>query len=87
MDWPERMRRALAYLEENLAEDIDIGRAARMAACSPFYFQRLFSIVTGMTVGEYIRRRRLTLAGVELASGTKKVIDVALKYGYDSPRQ
>jgi AraC family transcriptional regulator len=86
MNWPERMRRALAYLEENLAGDIDFGRAAQMAACSPFYFQRLFSIVTGMTVGEYIRRRRLTLAGMELASGTtKKVIDVALKYGYDSP--
>ena len=85
MDWQERMNRALAYVEENLAGDIDIGQAARMAACSPFYFQRLFSIMTGMTVGEYIRRRRLTMAGVELVSGTTKVIDVALKYGYDSP--
>jgi AraC family transcriptional regulator len=85
MDWSGRMMRAIDYIEDNLADDISLAEAARIACCSPFYFQRLFAIVTGMTVAEYIRRRRLTLAAVELASGKVKVVDVALKYGYDSP--
>ena len=85
MDWPERLGAAIDYLEDNLAGDIDIAEAARRAVCSPFYFQRLFAIVTGMTVGEYVRKRRLTLAASDLASGNAKVIDVALAYGYDSP--
>ncbi len=85
MDWPERLGAAIDCIEADLSGELDLAEAARRAACSPFYFQRLFSIVTGMTVGEYVRRRRLTLAAAELASGNAKVIDVALKYGYDSP--
>ena len=85
MDWPERLGAAIDLIEANLDGEIDLGEVARQAACSPFYFQRLFMIVTGMTVGEYVRRRRLTLAAAELASGRVKVIDAALKYGYDSP--
>lgn len=85
MEWPERMSAALNYIEESLTGDIDLAEAARRACCSPFYFQRLFMIVTGVTLAEYIRRRRLTLAATELSSGRPKVIDVALKYGYDSP--
>ena len=85
MDWPERMSAALDYIEDNLAGEIDFTEAAKLACCSPFYFQRLFLIVSGMTLGEYVRRRRLTLAAKELSSGPVKVIDVALKYGYDSP--
>jgi AraC family transcriptional regulator len=85
MDWPERLNAAIDYLEANLAGELDVTEAARRAACSPFYFQRLFAIVTGMTVGEYIRKRRLTLAASDLSSGRVKVIDVALRYGYDSP--
>jgi AraC family transcriptional regulator len=85
MDWPGRMMQAIDYIEDNLADEISLTEAARIACCSPFYFQRLFTIITGMTVAEYVRRRRLTLAAVELASGRARVIDVALKYGYDSP--
>ena len=85
MDWPERMSAALDYIEDNLTGEIDFIKAAKLACCSPFYFQRLFMIVTGVTLAEYTRRRRLTLAATEISSGNGKVIDIALKYGYDSP--
>ncbi len=85
MEWSEGMKRAIDYIEDNLTGDVSIPKVARIACCSPFYFQRLFMIVTGMTVADYIRRRWLTLAAAELSSGNAKVIDVALKYGYDSP--
>lgn len=85
MDWPQLLSEALDYIEENLTGEIDISKAAGIAGYSLYHFQRLFLIVTGMTVGEYIRRRRLTLAARELSSRTVKVIDVAIKYGYDSP--
>ena len=85
MEWFERMRKALDYLEENLKENIDIEQAARVAFSSSFHFQRMFHMLTGVTVAEYVRRRRLTLAAQELAACETKVLDVALKYGYDSP--
>ena len=53
--------------------------------CSPYYFQKIFGILCGITVGEYIRNRRLSLAGYELSETNAKVIDIALKYGYESP--
>ena len=76
---------AIEYIERNLDGEIDIARAAAAASVSPFYFQRIFHALCGMPVGEYIRGRRLTLAAQELASGGARVIDIALKYGYDSP--
>ncbi len=79
------MSAAVDYLERNLDGEIDIARAADIACCSSFYFQRLFLVISGITLAEYIRRRRLTLAATELASGENKIIDIALKYGYDSP--
>lgn len=85
MDWIDGIQNALNYIEANLTEEIDCDRAAREAASSGYHFQRVFSILTGMTLGEYIRNRRLTLAGAELASGRIRVIDAALKYGYESP--
>ncbi len=83
--WNDGIRNAIFYIEEHLTEDIDINEIARKASVSSFYFQKIFSVLCGFTVGEYIRNRRLTLAAQELCSTDIKVIDVALKYGYDSP--
>ena len=83
--WVEGFQRSVEYIERNLTEPLEIEEIAREAALSPFYYQRIFGALCGMTVGEYIRARRMTLAAQELAGGEAKVIDVALKYGYDSP--
>ena len=85
MDWVTGMQCAIDYIEEHLTEDIDYEKVAAESFSSSYHFQRVFSILCGYTLGEYIRLRRLSLAGAELASGKEKVIDVALKYGYDSP--
>lgn len=83
--WNDGITNAIAYIEENLTEDIDISKIADHAFVSSFYFQRIFNVLCGITVGEYIRNRRLSLAAQELSSANIKVIDTALKYGYDSP--
>ncbi len=85
MDWITGLQRAIDYVEENITEPIDYEEAAKRAYSSSFHFQRVFSIICGCTLGDYIRFRRLSLAGRELAAGDAKVIDVALKYGYDTP--
>lgn len=85
MDWLTGIQNAINYIEENLTEKIDYDEAAKQASCSSFYFQRIFSILCGITLGDYIRNRRLTLAGNELSATDNKVIDIALKYGYESP--
>ncbi len=85
MDWSERMNAAVDYIEENLAGEIDFNKAAEKAACSIFHFQRIFFAINGLTPVEYARRRKLTMAAMELAAENVKVIDVAMKYGYDSP--
>jgi AraC family transcriptional regulator len=85
MEWSARMNAALDYIEQNLADDIDIDEAARLAYCSSFHFRRMFYAFAGVTAAEYIRRRRLTLAARELSSEKARVIDIAVKYGYDSP--
>lgn len=85
MDWISGIQNAINYIEEHLTEDIDYEEVAREAACSSFYFQRIFGILCGLSIGDYIRNRRLTLAGDELSASDDKVIDVALKYGYESP--
>lgn len=76
---------ALEYIENHITEDLDVREVAKAACLSAFYFQRIFSVLCGMGVGEYIRNRRLTLAGAELANTRIRVIDAAGKYGYDSP--
>ena len=85
MDWIIGMQKAIDYMEDNLTETIDYDVIAAQSYSSSYHFQRVFSILCGFTVGEYIRNRRLTLAGAELAINDAKVIDVALKYGYESP--
>ena len=79
------IQNALTYIEENLTEELKIRDIAKKAFLSPFYFQRIFDVMCGISVGEYIRGRRLSLAGEELARSDAKVIDIAAKYGYDSP--
>ena len=83
--WIEGIQQSIDYIERNLAETLDIGEIAGIAALSPFYYQRIFGALCGLTVGEYIRARRMTLAAQELTGSDAKVIDVAVKYGYDSP--
>ncbi len=85
MDWIVGMQKAIDYIEDNLTKVIDYDTVAAQSFSSSYHFQRVFSILCGFTMGEYIRNRRLSLAGTELATGTAKVIDVALKYGYESP--
>lgn len=84
MDWITGIQRALDYVELHLLEPIDYEEAAKQACSSSFHFQRIFSILCGYTLGDYIRMRRLTLAGKELSSSDIRVIDAALKYGYDT---
>ena len=85
MDWIIGMQKAIDYIEANLTEEINYEKVAAESFSSSYHFQRVFSILCGYTLGEYIRLRRLSLAGAELANGKEKVIDIALKYGYDSP--
>lgn len=85
MDWVTGIQRALDYAEAHLTEEIDYEEAAKRAYSSPFHFQRMFTMLCGFSLGDYIRMRRLTLAGEELLRTKKKVIDIALKYGYDTP--
>jgi AraC family transcriptional regulator len=85
MEWSERMNAAIDYIEKNLDDIISINEVAKKANCFSFHFQRMFFAIMGITPAEYIRRRRLTLAATELATGNEKVIDIALKYGYESP--
>ena len=85
MDWLERFNASIDYIENNLDSEIEYTIAAQKACCSEFHFSRIFSSLTGVTLSEYIRRRRLTKAAFELQMGEKRIIDIALKYGYDSP--
>lgn len=85
MDWITTIENAISFIEENITEDLTAGRIAAEVNTSAFYFQKGFSMLCGYTVGEYIRMRRLSLAGSELLSSDIKVIDLAMKYGYDSP--
>ena len=85
MDWIYRVQKAIDYIEENITEKIDYEEVAKRAFSSNFHFQRVFGITCGLTLGEYIRRRKLTLAGNDLLSKNIKVVDVAFKYGYETP--
>ena len=84
MDLLSRMNSAMAYIEENLTNDIDYSEVAKIAYCSEYHFKRMFSFLSGVGLSEYIRRRRLTLAALDLKDKSMRIIDVAVKYGYDS---
>ena len=85
MDWITGIQKAIDYVEAHITEPIDYEEAAKRAYSSSFHFQRVFSILCGFTLGEYIRWRRLSLAGSELLQSNEKIIDLAMKYGYDTP--
>lgn len=85
MEWLRQLNNAIEYIESNLDSEISYDEAARIACCSTYYFQRIFTYVTGVSLAEYIRRRRMTQAAFELQQTDKRVLDIALKYGYTSP--
>ncbi len=85
MEWIQRFNEAIRYLEEHLTEEIDYGRLGKIACCSSYHFQRMFTYMAGMPLSEYLRRRKMSLAAVDLLGGKEKIIDVAAKYGYSSP--
>ncbi|MDO4356062.1 MAG: AraC family transcriptional regulator [Clostridia bacterium] len=84
MDWAERMNRVVDYVEANLAQRVDEEAVARIAACPYPLFQHAFAQAAGVSLSEYARRRRLTMAAYDLQNTDERVIDVAAKYGYDS---
>lgn len=85
MDSLRRLNEALGYIEENLLDDIDYKEVARLAFCSEYHFQRMFSYLAGVSLSEYIRHRRLSLAAFELMNSSERILDIAIKYGYNSP--
>lgn len=85
MDSLKNMNAAMQYIEDNLTHEIDFKEVAKIAFCSEYHFKRMFSFLAGISLSEYIRCRRLTLAAFELKDSDAKVIDVAIKYGYNSP--
>lgn len=84
MDSLSNMNKAMEYIEEHLTEDIDYSDISKIACCSEYHFKRMFSFLSGVGLSEYIRRRRLTLAALDLKDKRLRIIDVAVKYGYDS---
>lgn len=85
MEWISGIQRAIDYIESHLTDEIDFEEAAREAYSSSFHFQRVFSILCGFTLGEYVRMRRLSMAASDIVNTDEKVIEIAMKYGYDSP--
>lgn len=84
MDTLSSMNNALSYIEEHVIEDIDYSKVSKIAYCSEYHFKRMFSFLSGISLSEYIRRRRLTLAAFDLKDKDLRIIDVAVKYGYNS---
>ncbi|SFU33101.1 AraC-type DNA-binding protein [Clostridium sp. DSM 8431] len=85
MEWIESIKEAISYIEDNILEDLSVKTIAEKVNISLFYFQKVFGMLCGYTLGEYIKKRRLALAGSEVLSTNEKIIDIAMKYGYDSP--
>lgn len=85
MEWVKIIGDTLEYIEKHITEDLDIDDIAKAVNVSPFYFQKGFVMLCGFTVAEYVRNRKLALAGNYIATSNEKIIDIALKYGYDSP--
>lgn len=85
MEWVDRLNESMKYIEEHLSDEIDYEQLGRIACCSAYHFQRMFTYMAGVTLSEYIRRRKMSLAAVDLQGGSEKIITVAEKYGYQSP--
>lgn len=84
MEWVDRMNRAIDYLEDHLCDDIDPIEISRILVCPYSVFNRSFSAITGIQLSEYIRRRRLSQATYDLQNTGQRILDIAIKYGYDS---
>lgn len=84
MNWVIRTQKVIDYIEDNIINDIDMNILAKMLYCSKHDFQRIFSYLVDIPLSEYIKKRKLTLAGLEIRSGKEKFIDISLKYGYES---
>lgn len=84
MDMLKGMNEALSYIESQLDGQIDYGQVARISGVSEFHFRRMFSYLSGMSLGVYIRNRRLSKAAMELQQGKERIMDLAVKYGYES---
>lgn len=85
MEWIERLNKTISYIEEHLTEEISYDELARIACCSTYHFQRMFAYMASIPLSEYIRRRRMSLAAIDLQNGNEKIIDIGMKYGYSSP--
>jgi AraC family transcriptional regulator len=85
MEWIESLKSAINYMEKHLLENISADEVSDAVYMSTFYFQKGFKIMTGYSIGEYIRYRRLYMAALDIISSNEKVIDLAYKYGYDTP--
>ncbi len=85
MEWMQALRTSIDYMEANLLKDCTVEEIAQTVNISPFYFQKGFKIMTGYSIGEYIRNRRLYLAALDVVKNEEKIIDLAYKYGYDTP--
>lgn len=85
MDCIQSIQKAINYMEEHILEDINYEDTAKSLYMSNYHFHRLFSMITGITANEYIKKRRLSMAGEEISMSDSKIIDIAMKYGYDSP--
>ena len=84
MDIIKQLNNAIAYIEENLCNEIDTNRIAEIALCPYEKFKRFFCYMSDMSVNDYIRKRRLTLAAYDLLKGRERIIDLTVKYGYSS---
>lgn len=85
MEWIDRLNEAINYMEEHLTDAVDYEQLGRIAGCSSYHFQRMFTYMAGLPLSEYMRRRKMSLAAVDLREKDAKIIDVAEKYGYQSP--
>ena len=85
MEWITCLNQAIRYIEEHLTEEIDYECLGKAACCSAYHFQRMFAYMAEVPLSEYIRRRRMSLAAADLKCTDEKVVELALKYGYQSP--
>ena len=85
MGWIEAIGKAIQYIEEHITDELTVDMVADYVNISSFYFQKGFAMLCGFTLSEYIRNRRLALAGNDLVTRDERIIDIAMKYGYDSP--
>ncbi|MCI9373262.1 MAG: AraC family transcriptional regulator [Lachnospiraceae bacterium] len=85
MEWVHKLNQSMNYIEEHLTDEIDYEQLGRIACCSAYHYQRMFTYMAGITLAEYIRRRKMSLAAADLQGGNERIIDIAEKYGYRSP--